>query len=52
MNKFKEFLNYSIDVCEGIHIDVKTILFVILVFSFKKPFVTQPYSQIDIHLIK
>jgi small-conductance mechanosensitive channel len=32
MNKFKEFLNYSIDISEGIHIDVKTILFVILVF--------------------
>jgi small-conductance mechanosensitive channel len=32
MNKFKEFLNYSIGISKGIHIDVKTILFVILVF--------------------
>ena len=35
MNKFKDFLNYSFEITkgkEGIHIDVKTILFVIIVF--------------------
>lgn len=52
MNNFKEFLNYSIDISEGIHIDMKTILFVILVFSFKKSFVTQLYFLKDVHLIK
>ena len=40
MNKFKEFLNYSIDISEGIHIDVKTILFVILVFFLTGLFLT------------
>jgi len=32
MNRLKEFLNFSINISEGIHIDIKTILFVILVF--------------------
>ena len=35
MNKFKDFLNYSFEITkgkDGIHIDVKTILFVIIVF--------------------
>ena len=32
MNKLKEFLNYSFDISNDIHINVKTILFVILVF--------------------
>lgn len=32
MEKLKEFLNYSINITENIHIDIKTILFVIIVF--------------------
>lgn len=32
MNKFKEFLNYSLPITEDIHIEVKTILVVIIVF--------------------
>jgi len=32
MIKLKEFLSYSINITEDIHLDVKTMLFVILVF--------------------
>ena len=32
MIKLKEFLSYSVNITEDIHLDVKTILFVILVF--------------------
>jgi small-conductance mechanosensitive channel len=32
MNKLKEFLNFSFNITEGIHLDVKTILFVVFVF--------------------
>ena len=32
MSKLKDFLNYSLPISEDIHIDVKTILFVIIVF--------------------
>ena len=34
MKKLKEILSYSINITDDIHLDVKTILFVILVFFF------------------